>query len=183
MSTKSITAAAIAAMALLFYLNALADDIPSQLSADVAAAERDGRILFDTSSHPAAPEDPVVAAARAKISDFCQISYKAVVVPSQPVPIVYFLGAVPPKDGMVFGRHYKVTGENVSISTKGCVVVPPGPNNSVAAYITHLLSPAPTEFHVYLSLALGRPIFVGTSQGVWSVRDGKIAFVKKRSGG
>ncbi len=173
------------ALALLSLLSAAEDRpaIPSEFVAAVAAAERDGRILFDASSHPTAPDDPVVAAAKTRISDFCGgITYRAVVVPSQPAPIVYFLGEVAPKDGIVVGRHYKVSGDTVLASTNSCLVIPPRPNGAVASYVTHLRSPVPTEYHVYLSLKIGKPMFVGTSSGVWAVENGKVRFIKKRDG-
>lgn len=77
-----------------------------------------------------------------------------------------------------FGRHYKIVDGTVTPSTKSCFVQPASPR-AVAAVVTHLLSETPTEFHVFLSLAQDKPIYVMTSLGVWAVEKGKIRLVKQ----
>jgi hypothetical protein len=43
-----------------------------------------------------------------------------------------------------------------------------------ALLVTHLLSPTPTEFHVYLTLRHKVELFVRTSTGTWLVDNGTI---------
>ena len=48
-----------------------------------------------------------------------------------------------------------------------------------ALFVTHLLDPIPTEIHVFMSIWIGLPIFVGTGepQRVWSVEGDRIRLV------
>lgn len=50
-----------------------------------------------------------------------------------------------------------------------------------ALVLTHLLDPVPTEIHVWLSLAMRKPIFVGTARPrrIWSVEGDRIRLIKK----
>lgn len=42
------------------------------------------------------------------------------------------------------------------------------------AFITHLLSDFPSEFHVFLNLQSETDVVVGTQSGQWYIRQGKI---------
>lgn len=156
---------------------ARASELTEAQSAAVRDAETQGRALYAAAAKTdtAAGNDDIVKKAWARISDFCDFKYRAVVVG----PSVYFLGQPAAANDVIFGRHYKVVGETVMPSTKSCFVqsMPP---NVVGPFITHLLSDTPTEFHVYLSLELNKPIFVGTSLGVWGVEQGNIRLVRPR---
>lgn len=52
---------------------------------------------------------------------------------------------------------------------------------AVGLVLTHLLDPVPTEIHVWSSLAMRKPIFVGTANPprVWSVEGARIRLIKE----
>jgi hypothetical protein len=159
-----------------------ASDLSADQSAAVRDAEAQGRALYAAAANadPAAGgNDELVRQARARINDFCDFKYRAVVAGTADNPLVYFLGQPAAAGDLVLGRHYKVLGEAVTPSTRSCFTLPAAPN-AVAPYVTHVLSDTPTEFHVYLSLAQNKPIFVGTRLGVWGVEQGKIRLVKRQ---
>ncbi len=167
----------------------------SSIYAQSRQAEQDGSRLYAAFKAPGAePEPAEVANARAAVKDFCDYDYKPVfVADARPgVDYVYFIGTGSSDDILVWGRHYRVevekaTGKIVSVapSTKSCLAMsltaglPPGAK-LVSPSITHLLSPSPSEFHVFLSLKLDMPVTVATSYGLWSVEAGKIRLLDKR---
>ncbi len=57
----------------------------------------------------------------------------------------------------------------------------PGGARPVAAFVTHLLDPQPTEVHVFVSRYIPIPLMVGTSSSgeTWSVANGKVAPISK----
>jgi hypothetical protein len=176
----------IIALALLTLLTACASSgsprpsIPTELQAAVAVAESDGAALFEAAALNRSPEPDQERQARSGIVDFCDFKYRAVAVNANAGPAIYFVGQ-PRTDGeVVFGRHFKVQDGNVAPSTKTCLAFPPPPDNAVGLFITHLLSPSPSDFHVYVSLATGKPVYVGTGTGNWIVEKGKISFLQKR---
>lgn len=155
-------------------------DVPKELDSVAKTAENEGAALYFATQNPAPKEDSDIDMAKSRISDFCNFKYKAVPVMLQGKMAIFFLAQPPDSGGIVFGRHYKVSGSNVTASTKSCFNIPPAPPGAVGSYITHLLSSTPSEFHVYLSLKHKNPVFVETSAGNWVVEDGKIQFVKER---
>jgi hypothetical protein len=159
----------------------LAGGLSEAQSAEVSDAERQGQALYAAAAkaNTSADNDPLVSEARARINDFCDFKYQAVVAGAADHPAVYFLAKPATATDIIFGRHYKVLGDTVTPSTKGCFAqsVPP---NAAAPFVTHLLSDLPTEFHVYLSLQQDKPLFVGTRLGVWRVEKGKIVLVQQR---
>lgn len=156
---------------------ARASELSAAESAAVSDAETQGQALYVAAAKTdtAGGNDELVQSARARINDFCDFKYRAVVIG----PAVYFLGQPAATGDIVFGRHYKVVGETVTPSTKSCLSqsLPP---NVVAPFVTHLLSDTPTEFHVYLSLQQNKPLFVNTRLGVWRVEEGKIRLAQRR---
>ena len=61
--------------------------------------------------------------------------------------------------------------------THGCVNMPTSDlAKSAALMVTHLTSPAPTAFHVFMSLQYEKPVYVTTSDGLWVVENGKVAY-------
>ena len=57
----------------------------------------------------------------------------------------------------------------------------PEPRPGGIAGVTHLLDPYPTEIHVFLSLWMGKPLYVMTGpETVWIVDQGKIRRSKGR---
>src|SRR5690349_11261338 len=85
---------------------AFAIDLSAARAAAVRDAETQGQALYDAASAANTQVDgEVVRAARALISDFCDLKYRALVIDTGKGPQVYFL-ALPAKDGdIVFGRH------------------------------------------------------------------------------
>lgn len=76
------------------------------------------------------------------------------------------------------------TGEVLSqrAFTNGCIELsdrPEGSGAPAALVITHLLDPIPTEIHVFLSIWIGLPVFVGTRDPhrVWEVGGDTIHLV------
>lgn len=97
---------------------------------------------------------------------------------------VYFL-TPQTDDGIPFGGHHRVTvTEDGRIAserafTNGCLTMAP-PDSEVAGIgVSHLLDPIPTEIHVFSSMAIERPVFVATDEGVrvWEVTGQQIRLV------
>jgi hypothetical protein len=160
----------------IFSSVAISAETPAKHAEQVAVAERDGRRLFEALRSPTSPLDPRVAHARSKISDFCELPYVPVIVGTGNNTSVYFLADVPRGQGVPIGRHYRVSGNAVTPSTRSCLVTPPVPQEAVAQFVTHTLTEVPSEFHVYLSLMTGKVLLVGTPSGTWSVANGRVRF-------
>lgn len=118
-------------------------------------------------------------------------SFNAVVAPpeSDTAPVSVYLLTPMTRTGVYpLGGHYRVdvdadgrvTGGRDF--TKACFDInmagaPPGG----IAGVTHLLDPYPTEIHVFLSLWMGKPLYVMTGpETVWIVDKGKIRSGKGR---
>ncbi len=93
---------------------------------------------------------------------------------------VYLLTPMETKGQYPFGGHYEVDvgpgGKVVSerAFTNSCLnlgAAPAGPNGeAVAMLLTHMLDPTPTEIHVFMSLWMGKPIYVITGpKRIWEV--------------
>jgi hypothetical protein len=88
--------------------------------------------------------------------------------------VIYFLAEGPLKSDIVIGRHFRISGDAVEPSSKSCLSLGTPKPNMAALFVTHLLSPTPTEFHVYLTLRHKVGLFVRTSAGTWLVDNGTI---------
>ena len=56
----------------------------------------------------------------------------------------------------------------------------PGPGETpVAIGVTHLLDATPTEIHVFMSMLMAKPVFVGTEKRIWSVEGPSIGLIKR----
>jgi len=55
------------------------------------------------------------------------------------------------------------------------------PKHGRGFYVTHLRSNTPTQFHVFISLSYGRPVYVKTDSRTWLVRNGLVSVVDKNS--
>jgi hypothetical protein len=86
------------------------------------------------------------------------------------------------------GGHYEIdVADNGSVIftrrfTNTCIMLGASPSDGngkpVAAFLTHLLDPTPTEIHVYLSLWMGQPLYVSTGPDrVWEVNGDHIRLV------
>jgi hypothetical protein len=178
---NTIRAFTLAALASVFLSPCYSADIPENLLPNVTRAEKEGHALFTTEASATDLHEDAVATAKKKITDFCDLSYKSVVVEHGGLKTIFFIAQSPKDDQTVFGRHYKVQGDKVFASTKGCLVipVPPPGATAAAAWVTHLLSDTPTEFHTYLSLKHEKPVYVRTSMGMWKIENGKIELSEK----
>lgn len=172
-----------AAILALFSGGVRAETMPSEYSTAVAAAEAAGRELDAAVRSPAPSDASEVAAARRKITGFCDSNYTSVTVRHGTKSSIYFIRRSDQAGELVIGRHYRVTGDEVAPSSTGCLVMPAPPSNAVGFAVTHLLSPTPTEFHVFLSLQQDRPLLVMTQAAAWSVDHGSIRYVKATSEG
>jgi hypothetical protein len=166
---------------------------PPDLQRAVGDAELWGKAIYDryVSAAPA-DETPAVATAietvRQSVNDDCTSSYRAIAVMPPGAPndriVVYYIGEVPKSQGLMLGRHYRVetrpNGKGIMLgepSTGSCVVLPPVPDSAAPRLITHTLSPAPNEYHVFLSLLDGRALEIVTDSGHWLVEQGRISYL------
>lgn len=112
----------------------------------------------------------------------------AVIPPEAPdAPIhVYALTAQTEANTFPFGGHYRLTltpaGEIGSQRdfTRACLNMATPRGQRVAGLaVSHLLDQVPTEIHVFLSIWIGLPVFVGTSepQRVWEVTGARIELI------
>jgi hypothetical protein len=167
--------------------------MPAELQTAVQDAELWGSALYDSYVAPQVANDKAVERAIAtvhqSVKDHCSGTYRAVAVmpPSAPKDriVIYDIGEAPASQGIMVGRHYRVEttldGKGVLLgepSTTGCITLPPPPTNATTpSVIAHDLSPAPNEYHVFLSLMYGRSFEVVTQAGHWLVERGKISYI------
>ncbi len=117
----------------------------------------------------------------------------AIIPPETPDgPIdVYALSAQTEANNFPFGGHFRATlAADGTLSGKrgfmrSCFNAPrpePGPNGErpVGMMLTHLLDPTPTEIHVFMSIWIGMPVYVGTTdRRVWAVEGNRIRLVQR----
>ncbi len=167
--------------------------MPAELQTAVQDAETWGHALYDSYIAPKVENDKAVERAietvHQSLKDHCSGTYRAVAVMPPNAPkdriVIYDIGEVPTSQGMLVGRHYRVEttpdGKGVLLgepSTTGCVTLPQAAASATApSVITHDLSPAPNEYHVFLSLMYGRSLEVVTQAGHWLVEHGKISYI------
>jgi hypothetical protein len=167
--------------------------MPAELQAAVQDAELWGHALYDSYVAPKAANNKAVERAietvHESVKDHCSGTYRAVAVspPSAAKDriVIYDIGEAPAAQGIMLGRHYRVEttldGKGVLLgepSTTGCITLPPVAANATApSIITHDLSPAPNEYHVFLSLMYGRSLEVITQAGHWLVEHGEISYI------
>lgn len=179
-------------------VDAQVPSIPANLLADVARSEELGTLLFRAFTSPSS-SDPLLERASRKAEqanvEGCGAYRSVVIPPQQPEPasiLVYLIVDRPISDGIVLGRHFRIEvsgdGERIlaaAASTESCMNVRARPRPRVpaeaeflGALVSHILSPSPTEFHVFLSLLHEKPIYVHTKSGRWKVEAGKISYIK-----
>jgi len=147
--------------------------------AAVMTAEADGLALFKASQNPEVLDAQTISEARSRIANFCDFDYRPVRVMLHGEPAIFFLAKSSQPNDIIFGRHFKVVGTKVFASTKTCFNAGTPVAGTIGAYVTHILSPAPSEFHVYLSLVHKEPLYIGTSAGFWVADKGKLKFLEK----
>ena len=160
----------------------------STANIDLKKIESDGRSLYaamqssDATDPPTSREADLLKMAAEKL--LCSDEYKAVRVEDAQAQVEHIYLVLQPEKskGIQFGRHVRFDFklgtndlESITLSTKTCLLVPLEESSTGAAFVTHLLSDEPTEFHVYLSLYHKNPIYVSTSSGLWKIEDGKIS--------
>lgn len=172
--------------------------IPNDLACEVALSERLGLALFESyrAAHasPSSTPNQTASLAEAAIGDRCEGPYNTFIVKganTQDPLLAYVVGTPDTSTGIMVGRHYRVElspdgGEvlAVSSSTRSCLfipaqLVPPG-GRPAAVSVSHMLSSAPNEFHVFLSLLHGKPIYVGTDRATWKVDGARVSLVEAR---
>ncbi|MGH6960236.1 MAG: hypothetical protein ACREE7_07125 [Dongiaceae bacterium] len=167
--------------------------MPADLQTAVLDAELWGHALYDSYTAPNVGNDKAVERAietvHQSVKDHCTGTYRAVaVVPPSATKdriVIYDIGEAPASQAIMLGRHYRVEttldGKGVLLgepSTTGCVTLPPVTGNAMApSAVTHDLSPAPNEYHVFFSLMYGRSLEVVTQAGHWLVEHGKISYI------
>jgi hypothetical protein len=167
--------------------------MPAELQAAVRDAELWGRALHDSYVAPSGASDKTVQRAietvHQAVKDHCSGTYRAVAVMPPGAPkdriVIYDIGQAPPGKGIMVGRHYRVEttpdGKGVLLgepSTSSCVTLPlAAAGTTTPSVITNDLSPAPNEYHVFLSLMYGRSFEVVTQAGRWLVDQGKISYI------
>ncbi|OWJ67356.1 hypothetical protein [Inquilinus limosus] len=161
--------------------------------------DRDGRAVAMTRPANSAltPEQAIQFAARnLAISGFAPLcapplTYNTVVFrdPGSRNWLVYLLAATTDPQVRMYGGHHRTLvsadGKRILSSanlTKTCLAprfeLPPG-SVPVADVVTELLSPTPTETHVFVTLLYGLPLTVGTmDRRIWSVEQGRISLMK-----
>jgi hypothetical protein len=111
--------------------------------------------------------------------------------PEGPV-LVYFLMPQPAADAIPFGGHFLVevapdgTASTPRKFTNSCLTMEmpktkkKAKSQPAAMVVTHLLDPAPTEIHVFSSLAARYPVVVGTTVNakLWMVDGPRIQMVR-----
>lgn len=165
---------------------------PPDFAADVRRAELWGSALYDSYRSEKPPESATGATAiqttRASVKDDCAPTYRTIVVSPPGAPtdriFLYHIGEVPPAQGMMLGRHYRIEtstdGKGILLgepSMPTCLILPPAADATAEAHLTHTQSRAPDEFDVFLSLRYGRALLVATDAGSWRVENGKITFL------
>lgn len=87
----------------------------------------------------------------------------------------HYLLRVGPDGKIVSHRRFMNSCMNVDTAS------PPKGATPVGLVLTHLLDPVPTEIHVWTSLAMRKPVFVGTAdpQRIWSVEGRRIRLIGK----
>jgi hypothetical protein len=102
--------------------------------------------------------------------------------------LVYLLAGTTRPQIAVLGRHHRVfvspdgrTVRRFEPLSKSILEIPllprDAPDQTAGVVVTHLLTNAPIETHVFASLLYRTPIFVVTARGQWQVADGRITFL------
>lgn len=174
--------------------------IPDALRAAVQRSERIGQQLFRASSSSNESPSALVTTARTTAEkasvDRCNVNYRTIVLDKvgndAPTIAVYLIASPPLSAGVMGGRHFRVETNSegtqvlsITPSTRGCLLIPtnqglPAGATPVAVTISHILSSAPTEFHVFLSLLHSKPVYVATEVGTWKVEGGAISLIAGR---
>lgn len=132
------------------------------------------------------------AATTAKVAPCARAAFNTVIVPpaSDAAPVEVYLLTPQVKGGEYpFGGHYLITVDadgNIGSTRpfmKSCMTqaLPP---NAVAAMVSHLLDPTPTEIHAWLARWMGKSVYVMVvePEQLWEVTSGGIRKVDAPGG-
>jgi len=121
----------------------------------------------------------------------CSKTYNTVVLPrmggENSTWTVYLLAGATKNNVLPAGGNYRVdtdgAGKSILSSrgfTKSCIELD-NEKRASALMLTHLLDPAPTEIHVFLSLLAGKPMYLMTTENayMWVIENGKVRFSQK----
>lgn len=155
-----------------------------------------GRLLADAERVPLTAMQVRLAKARSTATTIeerpCTAGpFNAAIIPpaSADAPIEIYLTSPQTEHGVYpFGGHYLMVagpdGSRVSLRkfTNSCLNMPlpsSGPAGAVpaAAVVSHVLDPTPTEIHVFMSITIGKPVYVVTSdpERIWVVNGESVA--------
>jgi hypothetical protein len=158
-----------------------AADTPQEYVDAVRRAETAGTALYEAQAKGATPDERIVALAKGRINSVCDFQYVPVQVKEDGEMVLYLLAQSREPTDVIIGQHFKITEATVEPSSKSCLNLHSGPKKAVAMFVTHLLTPTPSEFHVYLTLKHKIGLYVGTSAGDWLVKNGAITFLNARA--
>jgi hypothetical protein len=150
--------------------------MPVAYAHQVATAERLGVALYHAEQSHTPDDGPRLAAARKRLPELCNFTYKAMSITLDGRSYMYVIAHGMPDSDIVIGRHYRIDGENVLVSSKACVNLGTPLIGTKFVAVVHLMSAVPTEFHVLQSLRQPIPIVVIASSGNWLVYRGGISF-------
>jgi hypothetical protein len=165
---------------LLVATPAMAEELPVELVAPVARAERLGKALAGAAPAAKAATRPGLNEAKQKGADLCSFTYKQVSIDDGGDQLSYLVATTRRATDVVIGRHFLMGGSGAVPSSKSCLNLgtPRDRAGQEVAFltVTHLMSPSPNEFHVYLTLTQPVPLVVLTEAGIWIVEKGTIRF-------
>lgn len=161
--------------------------LPSNLVADVERAERLGKGIAAAIRPAKKAGKAVLKRAREQGADLCDFTYKSVSVTDGNAELTYLIATTRRQTDLLIGRHFLLSASGALPSSKSCfnMGTPAAPAGHSLAFVTvtHLMSPAPSEYHVYLSLAQPVPLAVMTDVGLWSVSAGRIELIERQEDG
>lgn len=102
--------------------------------------------------------------------------------------LVYLLAGTKTPNVAVFGRHFRalvpIGGEHVTymmpLSNTALELRTRAEDGAAvrALAVTHVVTDAPLETHVFTSWLVGKPVFVQTRRGLWRVANGRVSFLE-----
>lgn len=161
--------------------------LPSNLVADVERAERRGREIAAAIRSARKAEKAELKQARAQGADLCDFDYRSVSVIDGDASLTYLIATTRRQTDLLIGRHFLLTASGAQPSSKSCLNLgtptAPAGHSPALMTVTHLLSSAPNEYHVYLSLTQPVPLAVLTNTGIWLVSGGRMELVEREDEG
>jgi hypothetical protein len=161
--------------------------IPAELVDAVARAERLGKALAEAIPSARAASKATLKQAKKQGAELCSLDYKQASIHDGNTGLTYLIGTTKRSTDIVVGRHFLLADSGAKPSTRTCfdVGMSPAKSGQKLAFVsvTHILSPAPNEYHVYLSLTQPVPLIVLTEAGTWIVEKGGVQLESLRDDG